>query len=58
MKQIRLEDECRDRPEGRYGKSSRRGRGGPAFWFKNLTAEIWKIVNKIKKTDPVHSFMV
>ena len=23
------------------------GRGGPAFWVENLTAEIWK------KTDPI-----
>ena len=29
----------------RYGNSSGRVRGGPAFWFENLTAEIRKIVN-------------
>ena len=29
-----------------YGNSSGRVRGGPAFWFENLTAEISKIVNK------------
>ena len=32
--------------KGRYGNSSGRVRGGPAFWFENLTAEISKIVNK------------
>ena len=32
---------------GRYGNSSGRVRGGPAFWFENLTAEIVKIVHKI-----------
>ena len=32
---------------GRYGNSSGRGREGPPFWFENLTAEIWKIVQKI-----------
>ena len=31
------------------------GKGGPAIWFENLTAEIWKIVS-IKITDPLHPF--
>ena len=30
----------------RYGNSSGRVRGVPAFWFENFTAEIRKIVNK------------
>ena len=30
-----------------YDSSIGRGRGEPAFWFKNVTAEMWKIVNKI-----------
>ena len=31
---------------GRYGNSSGRVSGGPAFWFENLKAEISKIVSK------------
>ena len=32
--------------QDRYGNSSGRGMGGPAFWFENLKAEFGKIVNK------------
>ena len=32
---------------GRYGNSTERGSGGPAFWYENVTAEVRKIVKKI-----------